>query len=71
MWGKRGQGASRGCHRTGDAATDWDDGARPDFAAMYTDWTAVILLLLTAVPLLAVVATATFFIWQQKKKQIR
>lgn len=38
---------------------------------MYTDWTAVILLLLTAVPLLAVVATATFFIWQQKNKQIR
>nr|YP_002048725.1 hypothetical protein PCC_0057 [Paulinella chromatophora]ACB42515.1 hypothetical protein PCC_0057 [Paulinella chromatophora] len=34
---------------------------------MYTDWTAAILLLLTAVPLLAVVITAVFFIWQQKK----
>tara|TARA_B100001121_G_scaffold82233_1_gene72821 strand:- start:1290 stop:1406 length:117 start_codon:yes stop_codon:yes gene_type:complete len=34
---------------------------------MYTDWTAVALLLFTAVPLLAVVATATFFIWQKRK----
>ena len=32
---------------------------------MYTDWTAVALLLFTTVPLLAVVATAAFFIWQQ------
>ena len=38
---------------------------------MYTDWTAVPLLLFTAVPLVAVVATAAFFIWQQKKKQLR
>ncbi|EAR19840.1 hypothetical protein ACLM44_12355 [Synechococcus sp. W2B2] len=38
---------------------------------MYTDWTAVALLLFTSVPLLAVVATATFFIWQQRKKQLR
>ena len=38
---------------------------------MYTDWTAVALLLVTAGPLLAVVATATLFIWQQKKKQLR
>ena len=36
---------------------------------MYTEWTAVALLLVTAVPLRAGVATATFFIWQQKKKQ--
>ena len=38
---------------------------------MYTDWTAVALLLFTAVPLVAVVTTAAFFIWQQKKKQLR
>ena len=38
---------------------------------MYTDWTAVALVLFTSVPLLAVVATATFFIWQQRKKQLR
>jgi len=38
---------------------------------MYTDWTAVALLLFTSVPLLAVVGTATFFIWQQRKKQLR
>lgn len=37
--------------------------------AMYTDWTAVALLLLTAAPLLVVVATATFFIWRQKSKR--
>ena len=36
-------------------------------AEMYTDWTAVILLLLTAVPLAVVVATAAFFIWKQRK----
>lgn len=44
-----------------------DDGAASISASMYTDWTAVILLLLTAAPLAAVVATATFFIWRQKK----
>jgi hypothetical protein len=38
---------------------------------MYTDWTAVILLLLTAVPLAVVVGTAGFFIWQQRRKQLR
>lgn len=38
---------------------------------MYTDWTAVILLLLTAVPLAAVVATATFFIWRSKRSGLR
>jgi hypothetical protein len=50
----------------------WDDGS--DFASetgMYTDWTAVILLLLTAVPLAAVVGTAAFFISQQRKKQAK
>jgi hypothetical protein len=35
---------------------------------MYTDWTAVILLLLTAVPLAAVVATSVFFIWRGQRK---
>jgi len=35
---------------------------------MYTDWTAVILLLLTAAPLAAVVATAAFFIWRGRRK---
>ncbi len=34
---------------------------------MYTDWTAVALLLLTAAPLAVVVATAAFFIWKQKR----
>jgi len=38
---------------------------------MYTDWTAVILLLLTAAPLAVVVGTATFFIWSQKKRPQR
>ncbi|MAF41601.1 MAG: hypothetical protein CL859_07055 [Cyanobium sp. ARS6] len=37
---------------------------------MYTDWTAVALLLFTAVPLLAVVAAATFFIWQKRKSPL-
>jgi len=36
---------------------------------MYTDWTAVILLLLTAAPLAVVVATAGFFIWRQKRQK--
>ena len=31
---------------------------------MYTDWTAIALLLFTAVPLLIVVATATYFVIQ-------
>jgi hypothetical protein len=35
---------------------------------MYTDWTAVLLLLLTAAPLAAVVGTAVFFIWRSKKR---
>jgi hypothetical protein len=34
---------------------------------MYTDWTAAILLLMTALPLAVVVATAAFFIWRQKR----
>ena len=38
-------------------------------SAMYTDWTAVALLLLTAAPLLLVVATSAFFIWRQKSKR--
>jgi len=37
---------------------------------MYTDWTAVALLLLSAVPLAVVVAVAGFFIWQQKRKSV-
>jgi hypothetical protein len=36
---------------------------------MYTDWTAVILLLLTAIPLAVVVGTAAFFIWRQKQRR--
>lgn len=36
--------------------------------AMYTDWTALILLLLTAAPLAVVVATAAFFIWRGPRK---
>jgi hypothetical protein len=38
---------------------------------MYTDWTAVILLLLTAAPLAAVFATAVFFILRAPKKPQR
>ena len=38
-------------------------------AVMHTDWTAVILLLLTAAPLAVVVATAGFFIWRQKRQK--
>jgi hypothetical protein len=38
---------------------------------MYTDWTAVIVLLLTAVPLGVVVATTVFFIWRQNKLKQR
>jgi len=44
-----------------------DSGCVPE--AMYTDWTAVALLLLTAAPLLVVVSTAAFFIWRQKSKR--
>lgn len=35
---------------------------------MYTDWTAIALLLFTAVPLLIVVATATYFVIQNANK---
>ena len=38
---------------------------------MYTDWTAVALLLFTSVPLLAVLATAAFFIWQKRKSPVK
>jgi hypothetical protein len=66
-------------HRRGERDRDiqngllcWDDGsAFVSDTGMYTDWTAVILLLLTAVPLAAVVGTAAFFIWQQRKKQVK
>ena len=50
---------------------NWDNGDALHPAAMYTDWTAVILLLLTAAPLAVVVGTAAFFIWNQKKAQRR
>ena len=36
---------------------------------MYTDWTSVILLLLSAIPWAAVGATAAFFIWRSKQKR--
>ena len=35
---------------------------------MYTDWTAIALLLFTAVPLLVVVGTATLFVLRNKEK---
>ena len=38
---------------------------------MYTDWTAIALLLFTAVPLAVVVATATFFVLRNKEKAPR
>ena len=37
-------------------------------SAVYTDWTAIALLLFTAVPLLIVVATATYFVIQNDQK---
>lgn len=49
----------------------WDDGKAFNLDGMYTDWTAVILLLLSALPLAAVVGTAAFFIWKQKQKATR
>ena len=36
--------------------------------SVYTDWTAIALLLFTAVPLLIVVATATYFVIQNDQK---
>ena len=36
---------------------------------MYTDWSSVILLLLTAVPLAVVVGVTGFFIWKQQGKR--
>ena len=50
---------------------NWDDDRDFVPAGMYTDWTAVILLLLTAAPLAVVVATAAFFIWRQRRQQLR
>ena len=35
---------------------------------VYTDWTAIALLLFTAVPLAVVVATGTFFVLRNKQK---
>ena len=35
---------------------------------MYTDWSAIALLLFTAVPLLIVVSTATYFVIQNDQK---
>ncbi len=35
---------------------------------MYTDWTAIALLLFTAVPLLVVVGTAVLFVLRNKEK---
>ena len=37
-------------------------------SAVYTDWTAIALLLFTAVPLLVVVGTATLFVLRNKEK---
>ena len=36
---------------------------------MYTDWSSVILLLLTAIPLGVVVGVTGFFIWKQLGKR--
>jgi hypothetical protein len=36
---------------------------------MYTDWSSVILLLLTAVPLAVVVGVTGFFIWKQQGRK--
>ena len=73
----------RGCGRTCPEKRDHDCDGTTDhdlirqfaemmpqlrFISVYTDWTAIALLLFTAVPLLAVVATATFFVLQNKQK---
>jgi len=49
-----------------------DDGDELFLATnMYTDWTAVILVLLTACALSVVGRTATFFIWKPEEKAQR
>ena len=46
-----------------------DDGSTlTPSSAVYTDWTAIALLLFTAVPLLVVVGTATLFVLRNKEK---
>ena len=46
-----------------------DDGSTLTLSsAVYTDWTAIALLLFTAVPLVVVVGTATFFVVRNKQK---
>ena len=46
-----------------------DDGSTLTLSsAVYTDWTAIALLLFTAVPLLVVVGTATLFVLRNKEK---
>lgn len=45
-----------------------DDSTLTLSSAVYTDWTAIALLLFTAVPLLVVVGTATLFVLRNKEK---
>ena len=45
-----------------------DDSTLTPSSAVYTDWTAIALLLFTAVPLLVVVGTATLFVLRNKEK---
>ena len=49
----------------------WAERIPPTYALlrMYTDWSSVILLLLTAVPLAVVVGVTGFFIWKQKGRK--
>ena len=49
----------------------WTERIRGAYALlrMYTDWSSVILLLLTAVPLAVVVGVTGFFIWKQQGKR--
>ena len=51
------------------SAVYWDDGSTSCFCSpVYTDWTAIALLLFTAVPLLVVVGTAVLFVLRNQEK---
>ena len=54
--------------RNGTAVCCDDDSTLFLSSAVYTDWTAIALLLFTAVPLLVVVGTAVLFVLRNKEK---
>ena len=54
--------------RNGTAVCCDDDSTLSLSSAVYTDWTAIALLLFTAVPLLVVVGTAVLFVLRNREK---